>query len=67
MCLEIELLELFSVQSKILCSLFSHNFINTDLSCNTFKDVLERIDAFVDKIVFNEEIMHKKEFKFFTK
>jgi len=56
--------------SRILFSLFSHNFITTDLSCDIFKDILARIDKAKEKnnrIVFDENKVQKDEFKPFTK
>ena len=55
--------------SRMLFSLFSHNFITTNMSCNLFKDILVRIDKAKEennRIVHNEKIVHKDEFKPFV-
>ena len=57
------------VYSRMLLSLFSHNYITADLGCNVFEDILVRIDNAKEKnhrIVINKNIVEKDKFKTFT-
>ena len=64
-----KLCRMSDIHSRILLSLFSHNFITTNLNCNIFENILARIDDStdkIDKIVFDENIVKNDEFKTFT-
>ena len=52
--------------SRILFSLFNYNFVTADMNYNLFKSILEKIDNAKkknDRIVCNEEIVLKENFK----
>ena len=57
------------MHSRMLLSLFCHNFITTNMSYDIFEDILIRIDDTKekkDRIVFDENIVHKDKFEPFT-
>ena len=51
-----------NTQTRILLSIFSHCFINADLSFEIFWDILDKLDSVEDDIVYNEKIMSEKDF-----
>ena len=55
-----ELHWILDTHSRILFSLFSHNFVTANMSFNLFEDVLARIDEAKEennRIVYNENIV----------
>ena len=54
-------------QTRILLSIFSHCFINADLSFEIFQGILDKLDSVEDERVYDEDIMNKKEFDPFIK
>ena len=50
--------------SRMLFSLFSHNFVTTNVTYNLFKDIITRIDKAKeenDRISYNKNIVQKDE------
>ncbi len=49
-------------QTRILISIFSHCFINADLSFEIFRDILGKLDGGEDERVYDADFMNEKDF-----
>ena len=49
-------------QTRILISIFSHCFINADLSHEIFRSILDKLDSLENEIVYDDNIMSEKDF-----
>ena len=59
----VELCKMADIHTRILFSLYSHNFISTNIYYDIFKEIFDqRIEEFSDKIVFDEDLIIEDEF-----
>ena len=64
----VELRKMVDVHVRMLFSLYSHNFISTDICFDIFKEIFDqRMEEFSEEIVFNEDFISEDEFSLLTK
>ena len=51
-----------AIQTCMLLSIFSHCFINADLSFDIFRRILEKFDSDEEEIVYDKNIIDEKDF-----
>ena len=64
----VELHKMADVHTRMLFSLYSHNFISADICYNMFKEIFDqRIEEFSDKIIFDKDFIAEDKFSSLAK
>ena len=59
----VKLCKIADIYTRMLFSLYSHNFISTDICYDMFKEIFDqRIEEFSEEIVFDEDFIAEDEF-----
>ena len=63
----VELRKMADMHTRMLFSLYSHNFISADICYDMFKEIFDqRIEEFSDEIVFDENFIAEDKFSSLT-